>query len=527
MKKKLLLTSILSVIMCVSLIAGATFALFTSKATVNIAVTSGKVNVVAEITDVTYSYDSRLTGESDCTYIVDADGVLNIEKMLPGDTVKANIKITNNSDVTIKYRVQTAISGVLADYLEIQGVEKAWTLVAAGGTIDTESVSITLPYDVEDLDAHAQKASVAITVEAIQGNASVANVGSNNETTTETAVKGDGAEALVPAGAKMKDGEKTLTLNVEEDTANAGSFDISGAEGVFAYDIEIPEIADDNEEAIIITIPVPANLSNVMMFHEGEEMTIVATKADVNEHNEYFYDAAGSITFATKSFSNYTIIDDYELVKTADELVAALESGKSVKFANDIKIDPANMSNAYGTTGINVKNGQTIDGSGFTLDVKGAGGTWDSGINTTGGLIKDITVTGSFRGIFVNHNSTYFETVKLEKVIIKGTTYTISCDQGENQNLVATDCEFYGWTSFAATLGTAKFVDCKFAEGNGYAYCRPYAVTEFVGCEFAAGYQLDARATTTFAGCKLGGVDLTAENLATLVTGNFANASVK
>ena len=95
------------------------------------------------------------------------------------------------------------------------------------------------------------------------------------------------------------------------------------------------------------------------------------------------------------------------VVTTADELVAALEANQGVYFMNDIKINPANMSNAYGKTGINVKNGQTIDGNGYTLNIQGAGGTWDSGINTTGGLIKNLTVTGSFRGIFINHTSTH------------------------------------------------------------------------------------------------------------------------
>ena len=185
------------------------------------------------------------------------------------------------------------------------------------------------------------------------------------------------------------------------------------------------------------------------------------------------------------------------------------------------------MSNAYGTTGINIKNGQTIDGGGHTLDIKGAGGTWDSGINTTGGLIKDLTVTGSFRGIFINHNSTHSETVVLENVIIDGTTYTISCDQGLKQGLEATGCTFNGWTSYAATLGTAKFTDCNFGEGNGYAYCRPYAPTEFVGCEFEAGFKMDARAKVTFENCTLDGVAITADNLGTLVASNTANATVK
>ena len=211
---------------------------------------------------------------------------------------------------------------------------------------------------------------------------------------------------------------------------------------------------------------------------------------------------------------------------TADALIEALENGKDVILTNDVKIDPAGMSNAYGTTGINVKNGQTIDGAGNTLDIKGAGGTWDSGINTTGGIIRNITVTGSFRGIFINHNSTHSERVVLENVTIEGTTYTISCDQGMNQGLTATNSTFKGWTSYAATLGDAKFIDCYFGYGNGYAFCRPYAPTEFVGCEFEAGFTVDPQAEVTFENCTLNGVPLTADNIRDLVT-NTSNVTVK
>jgi hypothetical protein len=217
-------------------------------------------------------------------------------------------------------------------------------------------------------------------------------------------------------------------------------------------------------------------------------------------------------------------------VTTADMFIEKLENGESVTFLNDVKIDPAGMSNAYGTTGINVKNGQTIDGNGNILDIKGASGTWDSGISTTGGLIKNITITGSFRGVFVNHNSTHSEKVVLENVIIDGTTYTISCDQGLNQGLEAKNSTFKGWTSYAATLGNAKFTDCTFGEGNGYKYCRPYAPTTFENCKFEAGFKLDPCAAVTFENCTINGQPLTAENLSTLVSpyyGTMANASVK
>lgn len=223
----------------------------------------------------------------------------------------------------------------------------------------------------------------------------------------------------------------------------------------------------------------------------------------------------------------YTVENGVATVGTADGLTAGLQQGFDVVLAVDVKINPAGMSNAYGTTGINVKNGQSIDGGGNTLDIKGAGGTWDSGINTTGGLIKNLTVTGSFRGIFINHNSTHSEQVVLDNVIIDGTTYTISCDQGTNQTLKATNSTFKGWTSYAATLGSAEFIGCYFGAGNGYAYCRPYAPTTFTNCEFEKGFQMDCRAACTFENCKLDGVLLTVENIATLVTSNTSNATVK
>ena len=239
---------------------------------------------------------------------------------------------------------------------------------------------------------------------------------------------------------------------------------------------------------------------------------------------------AANAAYDTQWGDNGDAADDVvvpTVVYTADELIEALENGEDVILGQDIKIDPAGMSNAYGTTGINVKNGQTIYGGGNTLDIKGAGGTWDSGINTTGGLIKDITVTGSFRGIFINHNSTYSERIVLEKVVIDGTTYTISCDQGKNQGLTANDSTFNGWTSYANTIGDVEFNDCTFGKGGGYAFCRPYAPTVFVGCAFEAGYKMDPRAAVVFEDCTIGGEPLTADNLGTLVTSRIENATVR
>ena len=150
-------------------------------------------------------------------------------------------------------------------------------------------------------------------------------------------------------------------------------------------------------------------------------------------------------------------------VSTFDELLTALEGDATTIIMKNNITGEATLSNAYGKTGINIKNGETLDGNGFALTIKGADGTWDSAISTTGGIIKNLTINSGFRGVFVNHNSTYSELVVLENVTIDGPdgpVYTISCDQGMNQGLRAINSTFNGWTSYAATIGNVEFINC-------------------------------------------------------------------
>lgn len=211
-----------------------------------------------------------------------------------------------------------------------------------------------------------------------------------------------------------------------------------------------------------------------------------------------------------------------EVINNVD---TALQTGGNVVLTQDmaLKNSDTTANSGYGATGVSVQGG-ILDGNGHSLGINNWG-TWDSAINITSGTIKNLTVNSGMRGIFINHNGAAGK-VYLENVIIDGTVYTISCDQGTNSDLEATNCTFNGWTSYAATIGDVKFVDCSFGEGQGYAYCRPYAPTEFVGCDFAAGYTIDPRAAVTFENCTIAGVPLTAENVTELVTGT-ANVTVK
>ena len=567
-----LVVSIVAIVICFTMLLGTTFAWFTDSVTSsNNKIESGTLLVDLEL----YDKDTQAWASIKDSH----DPIFDYDNWEPGYTDVKLLKVENEGTLALKWKARfvssvslSALADVIDVYVcptdtepsfptrELVGYNKVGTVkefvntiedttkgelaaqefaylgialkmqetagneyqgLSLGGAFDIQIVATQFTAEEDsfgnDFDTNATYPNVSLSV-------AIPDSATESESFSAGVVEAELPADLLNNLPAEVESAKLVVANPEVDVVNKtvsfSSIDFVDQDG------EVIDLSANNV-AFTVTLNLPSLAGEIVeIFHDDE---LVAKKV-VN--------ADGTLTYEVKHFCEvevkatedeaYVVGDDeFTLVSNADQLIEALEAGENVIFTDNIKIDPANMSNAYGTTGINVKNGQTIDGNGNVLDIKGAGGTWDSGINTTGGIIKNITITGSFRGIFINHNSTHSEPVVLENVILDGTVYTISCDQGMNQNLVATNCTFKGWTSYATTLGNAKFVDCYFGEGSGYSYCRPYAPTEFVGCEFEAGFRMDTRATTTFEGCKLAGEVITADNLATLVVSNGSNASVK
>lgn len=212
-------------------------------------------------------------------------------------------------------------------------------------------------------------------------------------------------------------------------------------------------------------------------------------------------------------------------VVNADALDAALKKGYDVVLNSDITIE-AKSSNGYGVNGITV-DGQILDGNGHTLTVTKANTTWDSAIYIKSGTVKNITVAGSMRGIFTSDAAN--GDIYLNDVTFKDVIYTFNSDGTPNVReggVYITNCKVNGWTSFSDTHEEVVFTDCSFAKGSGYQFARPYNVAQFVNCSFAEGFEMEPVAAVTFKNCTINGAPLTAENLATLVTSNIANATV-
>ena len=212
--------------------------------------------------------------------------------------------------------------------------------------------------------------------------------------------------------------------------------------------------------------------------------------------------------------------------KNATDLDTALAEGKNVVLSGNMNFNSSETTanSGYGATGVSVK-GSVLDGNGYSLGINNWG-TWDSAVHTTGGTIKNLTINSGMRGIFMGSATA---DVYIDNVIIDGTVYTFNSDGGsKDYGVYISNSTLKGWTSHSDVHKEVVYTNCNFGEGNGYAYCRPYGPTTFKNCAFEAGFAVEALGQVTFENCTIGGVALTADNLATLVTSDtIANATVE
>ena len=178
--RKIILSSLLSILLCAVLIVGTTFALFTSETTLNVAVTSATVEVKATVDGIALSSSLANGNLPETTAVYDQanSNTITLTNIVPGDTVSFEIVITNTSTVAVDYRtVFTLLSDDgLWSGLEVtvnqtetvtDGMATGWATLGNGET--RLPVKITLP---EGAGNEYQTKSIALSyyVEAIQGN---------------------------------------------------------------------------------------------------------------------------------------------------------------------------------------------------------------------------------------------------------------------------------------------------------------------------------------------------------------------
>lgn len=178
--KKSIIPSLLTICFLLTVLVGATFALFTDQANINIAVTAGNVDVEAEITDFKiYSLDvlQEEIFENGGTAVIDGT-TITLTNVTPGDKVEFNIVIKNKSNVIIDQSTIITSEGELFAGLNVTINGSKYD----GSRIETEldqvlpnSADVVIPVVIElPVDAgnewQGKTCSFEVLVNVIQGN---------------------------------------------------------------------------------------------------------------------------------------------------------------------------------------------------------------------------------------------------------------------------------------------------------------------------------------------------------------------
>lgn len=428
--KRALLTSVLSIALCLSMLIGTTFAWFTDTASTAV----NKIQAGTLDVDIVDATDNTLNGKT--LYFRDKDQNTNI-LWEPGATFNLDtFRIVNKGNLALKYKV--VISGIdgNAELLNVinftvkkgdaapvklagwEGVLLPEGATPAGGA-DVEKTGLIAISGKMDEQAGNQYQGLSIdglgiTVYATQANAEndsfgpdydkdangnpdhpdwdiTANVttpvvkdanGAPTDTTVANADKT--VEITVPAAAIDRAAEN-IKLTVTP--SSTPKVTVAPDQAVKAYDISVTGLAEDNNTPVEVKLFVGKGLQGVAVAHKGVSIDSV------------YDDATGIVSFSTTSFSPFDVTYDLP-VATVDSmpyytLQAAVNAGGNVVLNKDTDITKS---------GVYVSSTKTV-----TLDLNGheihAANTSKGNIKIYGNLtLKDSVGTGK---IWTSNNYVY------------------------------------------------------------------------------------------------------------------------
>lgn len=334
--KKSIVTSILVIALCFSMIAGATFALFTSESKVNVAVTSGNVEVVAIAENDALS--STIGQNVPETAYSIANGTVTLEKIVPGDVLTFDIRIQNKSNVSIKYRTlitKVSDSGlwdgleVTIDGVKYSGATKvaAWADATPGSEDVVVPVKVTLPESAGN-EYMLAGCTFAYTIEAVQGNAGVTDAPAEDDPAAEnyyTVATVADLQAL--AGKTLPDGS---VIDIVSD------LDLGGA--------EIPAIAAAYGGKL--TVNGNSNvLSNVSVKTPGKQN-------GMDNYGLFYVHTNGTLTVNNLTIDGATVEATSDNYGTA--VLVGYADGGSTVILNNVDVKNSSVKNAYDEAAIYV-----------------------------------------------------------------------------------------------------------------------------------------------------------------------------
>ncbi len=517
MKKKLIMGSALTILMCSSLITGATMALFTSRTEAGISVSGGKVDVSAQIKSLT-TYSEGEPTENNGEFALGGTatvegGNITLANFMPMDKVVVEIEVTNTSSVAYQQRVSLSgnddggfmdelLIGISDDnisYTYYSNYVSEWEKKSATeqAEVTTMYISVELPEFVGSA-WQGKTCEISLAIEAVQGNAdisgtAVANkvflVESQKELNTKIGSMASG-ETVVLCGGE----ENWKDVTVEYTSEVAKDITIRGY-GVGNMTINAPySTVHLYNNVTTLKVVAVAGQSLHIYGNVAETLTIESGRAVVEEGASV---AVVNVAPADEATVKVEVADRAEVESivvntktgaTAEVVIAEEVTVPSleIKGEGDVKLENnGNVGNTTVTTAEQLVEALGMEGATVKLDgdIGIAASVLQNAINYNGVKNfaidlngKTLTLTDGTLNIVGENITLRLFNGNLNAHNSRSTVASImvgsSCGFGiENVNVSATG-------SFLYPCGDAAVTDCKLEIGGVYAVATNAAKTD-------------------------------------------------
>ena len=522
--RRALLMSVLSLLMCVSMLVGTTFAWFTDS------VTSGSNIIKSGTLDIVLEYwdgDSWEDAEGKVIPFVAADGRSQDQILWePGCTYEmAPIRVRNEGNLNTKFLI--LLNGVTGDEKLMEVIElKTRVNNIPDSLLNGSAGNVYQRFEDAEIDIfYGVPEGNVVFDHSLAAKGEVTPGTGHTDTSPEFTISGHMAEEAGNEYQNLAIEGISITVIATQETYESDSFN-----QYYDKNAQLPVVGyayvDENAPATPVragkvTVTVPAGVpkggyevvvsndytetdangvttfsadidlmrDGVKVEADGETMYLVEIEIDVDAgmivdkvlHNgdvvqNHDYDpVTGIVKFETASFSPFKVI----FVKNED---VGGDTGDDV--GGDV-VDVVTVTNADELKAAleNVTEPVVIDAAGLTVDINQIGTDFPNGIrayNIPGGVtIKNFNVIGSYRG----GNYLMFEGSPDQEIVFENCTFEPSgramglglCgSEGGISSVVYKNCTFKGpvTTNFVDnTNGIATFESCTFtkaASGNNY-----------------------------------------------------------
>jgi predicted ribosomally synthesized peptide with SipW-like signal peptide len=438
-----LLASFLALLLCFATLLGTTYAWFTDSATTGtntIKAGNLKVDLLYQ-TDTTNDTWSSANNIRDLFKQASVDNdttvttLTNLDNVLwePGATYEtAQLKVVNNGSLAAKYQLE-----VHADYAKLSDgtsvdIDKVFNVTVGDQTLadfnsdNTDktlqpkaevgpfTLKIQMKQEADNTYQGMQIGAVYITLVATQAsseydsfnntydrlaeypnivlpsikNTSLTASKKDSTSGTEKVTEYSYSNSLVEVTYTPNDGADATAaapqITFEETTVDKAATVIESTnKDVIAYDFKI---TDNNGNALSntgltkLSFDAPKGLQGVVLYHDGQKMTVVDSADNVKDNNQYYYDSEnGRVTFVTSSYSEFALAFDpaviligttcYYDLPTALNAANSAANGATIELLQDIDLSSAaktnypSYSDNYYYALIDTLNNTTINGN--------------------------------------------------------------------------------------------------------------------------------------------------------------------